>query len=370
MSYRILTSKEADALGPRGKWDLLSPFLTRYGREALSYATLQNGMEYFLNDCGYIAFTTVVHPVLARKARRITFADPVCALEDYPRIITEFLSTNRRAAFGVVSEACGRVLRDEGFKVNCVGYEPELSIQTYNTKGDWKQLDLIKRARNEARREGITILEEQIDKVDRKALEAVTSTWMSTKRLNDREIWLYARRPCFEPEPGVRKFLAYDRDRKPAGFVFYDPMYRDGRVFGYSANVTRCDERRFGRLNTAIHMAAMDVFRAEGAEILNLCLAPFVDLDSGTFNDDPGSRWFFKLSAGYGNNIYNFQGLAFHKSKYRGNQKYLYYASNNLVPTNDIYLAFKHADIARGYLATFAQLVWGIVSGTGRGAAH
>ena len=47
-----------------------------------------------------------------------------------------------------------------GFKLNCIGYEPELPIQTYKTRGNWKELDMIKRARNEARREGITIREE------------------------------------------------------------------------------------------------------------------------------------------------------------------------------------------------------------------
>lgn len=362
MSSRTIAGAEAKALGPRQKWELLGSHLRKHGREALSYATLQAGMEYFLDDFGYIAFNTVTHPVFARRGRCIALSDPVCAPDDLPTLVGKFLQENPRAAFAVISEQCARTLRNLNFKVNCVGYEPELPIQTYNTKGNWKEFDLIKRARNEAKREGIIIREERdIARLSRDRFDRITDKWIATKRVNDREIWLYARRPVYEPEEGVRKFVAYDKEGEVAGFVFYDPIFRDGRVAGYSANISRCDEKRFGRLATAIHMEAMEVFRPEGAEVLNLCLAPFVKLSEGKFNDDFGTRMFFEISERFGNNIYNFKGLSFHKSKYRGAEKSLYFASNNLLPTNDVYLAFLCSDITRSYFQTLGQLLLGIV---------
>jgi len=362
MAFKIIEAASAKALGQQEKWALLSPFLVKHGREALAYATLQSGLEYFIDEHGYIAYTTVQHPVFSRKPKKIAFSDPVCAIEDYPKIIRNFLSVNPRAVFGCVSEACARACKDMNFKVNCIGYEAELPVQTYNTRGNWKELDMIKRARNEAKREGLTVREEDIEKVDRKALEAISHHWIGGKKVNDREIWIYARRAVFEREEGVRKFIAYDRDNKIVGFAFYDPMYRDGKVFGYSANILRCDESRFGRLATAIHMEAIEKFKPDGAEVLNLNLSPFMKLAEGKFNDDFGSRIFFKLSAKYGNAIYNFQGLAFHKSKYRGNEKFLYFASNGAMPSNDIYLAFVSADITRSYFKTLGQLIWGMVT--------
>jgi phosphatidylglycerol lysyltransferase len=362
MAFKIIEARTAQGLGPREKWALLSPFLEQHGREALAYATLQSGMEYFVDDCGYIAYTTARHPVFARKPKRIAFSDPVCAPQDYARIVRNFLSVNPRAVFACVSEPCADVLRELKFKANCIGYEAELPIQTYNTKGNWKELDLIKRARNEARRESIVIREEKIEAVNRDELAAVSSRWIGNKKVNDREIWIYARRPVFEHEEDVRKFVAYDRDGRVVGFAFYDPMYRDGRIFGYSANILRCDESRFGRLATAMHMEAIDKFKPEGKEVLNLNLSPFVKLDGGKFNDDFGCNLFFKLSARYGNEIYNFQGLAFHKSKYRGREKNLYFASNSFWPSNDIYLAFLSADITRSYFGTIGQLLRGMVA--------
>jgi lysylphosphatidylglycerol synthetase-like protein (DUF2156 family) len=371
MAYRMIVGEEARKLGRLAKWQLLSPFLRQHGREALSYATLQEGLEYFVDDAGYIAFISVTHPVFARTTKRIVLSDPVCAREDLPRVLRNFLADNPQAAFVVVSEHCATVLRDLGFKINCIGYEPEIPIQTYNTKGNWKDLDLIKRARNEAKREGIVIREEKIETIQVEQLREISQRWLGTKKVSDREIWIYARRAVFEPEEDVRKFVAYDKDGTVIGFVFYDPMYHQGQVAGYSANIVRCDEKRYGRLGTAVHMEAVDTFRQEGKEVLNLMLAPFAKLTEGKYNDDWGTKLFFQWSERFGDDIYNFKGLSFHKSKYRVPEKYLYFASNRLLPSNDVYLAFLSSDITRSYFATMARLFWGMASeGLGlRGAA-
>jgi alpha-beta hydrolase superfamily lysophospholipase len=359
---RTIEGDAARAMGMKEKWELLSPILTRHGRESLAYPTLQSGLEYFMDEHGYIAYLTVQHPVFARQPKPIVFSDPVCAVEDYPAMLTNFLAVHPRAVFGCISEACATVLRGMKFKVNCLGYEIELPVQTYNTAGNWKDLDMIKRARNEAKREKIVIREETIENVNQAELAELSKKWLGGKKVSEREIWLYARRPVMTAEPGVRKFVAYDRDGHVAGFAFYDPMYRDGKVFGYAANILRCDEQRFGRLITAIHMEAVDKFKPEGVETLNLCLAPFVGLDRGKYNDDHGVRAFLDLSAKYGNTIYNFEGLAFHKSKYRGSENFLYLASRSAMPTNDLYLAFRSAGITESYFETVGRLLQGIMA--------
>lgn len=363
---RTILGDEAKALGREEKWALLSPHLKQHGREALAYATLQSGMEYLVDDSGYIAFTSVQHPVFARKGRRIVLSDPVCSAKDLPGFLERILAQHPDTVFAVISEQCAEALRNLRFKVNCIGVEPEIPVQTYNTKGNWKELDLIKRARNEAKREGVVIREETAENLDPAKLAAVSARWMQNKKLSDREIWLYARRPVFEFEQDVRKFVAYDKEGTVVGFVFYDPMYRDGQVTGYSANISRCDEQRFGRLSTAVNMEAVDKFKAEGKEVLNLLLAPFVELDRGKYNDDFGAKLFFIASERYGNNIYNFKGLSFHKFKYRVPLKPSYFASASLMPSNDIYLAFLSADIAQNYWGTVFKLLWGMITETAR----
>lgn len=356
----MILGGEAKNLSREEKWKLLSPHFLKHGREALAFATLQQGMEYFVHELGYIAFTSVTHPVFARKLKRIILSDPVCAPEHLRALIEAFLKENPSAVFAVISEECARTLRLMGFKANTVGYEPELAVQSYNTLGNWKELDMIKRARNEAKREGITIREVDIATVPKDQLDALSARWIGGKKVNDREIWVYARRPVYEQEPGVRKFVAFDKAGVAIGYAFYDPMYREGRVFGYSANTVRCDEQKYGRLATAIHMTAMDVFKPEGVEVLNLLMCPFVKLDHGVYNDDWATKLFFQISERYGNEIYNFKGLSFHKSKYRGTDRPVYFASNSPLPSNDVYLAFLTSNIANSYFATMGRLLKGV----------
>src|SRR2546425_10108426 len=129
----LVQGSAAKTLGRAEKWKLLSPHLRRHGKEALAYATLQEGMEYYIDETGYIAFTSVFHPVFARKVKRIVLSDPVCAPENYQKIVRNFLAENPRAAFAVISEEFAETLRPLGFKVNCIGFEPEIPVQSYNT---------------------------------------------------------------------------------------------------------------------------------------------------------------------------------------------------------------------------------------------
>src|SRR5690606_29008081 len=121
MSIRTVFGTEAKSWNAKDKWPVLSPFLRQHGREALSYATTQEGMEYFIDDeLGYIAFTSVTHPVFARKTKRIVLSDPICSRENLGKLIEKFLAQNPRSIFVVISEYCAEVLRKLGFKINCV----------------------------------------------------------------------------------------------------------------------------------------------------------------------------------------------------------------------------------------------------------
>ena len=58
-----------------------------------------------------------------------------------------------------------------------------------------------------------------------------------------------------------------------------------------------------------------------------------------------------------------FRILSFHKAKYRGVEKSLYFVSNNPMPSNDVYLAFLSSDITRSYFSTMGKLLVGVVAG-------
>src|SRR5687768_6068657 len=99
MAQTTIEGEAAKSFGRKEKWELLSPFLRKNGSEALSYATLQAGLEYFITPVGYIAYVTVRHPVFARTPKRIAFSNPVCPERDYGQIVREFTATNPNAVF-------------------------------------------------------------------------------------------------------------------------------------------------------------------------------------------------------------------------------------------------------------------------------
>jgi len=94
---KVIEGEAAKRLHREEKWNLLSPFLTRHGQSSLAYATLQDGMEYFIDEAGYVAYTTVQHPVFSPKPRRITLSDPVCAPENLGKIVRKSGTSCRRS---------------------------------------------------------------------------------------------------------------------------------------------------------------------------------------------------------------------------------------------------------------------------------
>ena len=363
MATRTLNCSLERGLESKFKEKNLLPILKQYGRGAFSYATLQDGMDYFIDeDMGYISYVKEKHPIFAPRGKSIVLGEPISSEEDKPKILRKFLEKNPQSIFIPVSEYFGHTLQEEGFKVNCVGHEPILRVDEYNTKGNWKELDSIKRARNEVKRNNIRIEEVSMNEISRKSLEQISDNWLKGKVLNDREIWIYARRPVFEDEEDVRKFVAFDKEDSPIGFVFYDPIYEDGVITGYSANISRCNEERYKKLSVAVNMNAIEKFREGKAKELNLCISPFDKVEQGSLNDDGMTQLFFMMCREFGEDIYNFKGLSFYKSKYRGEERPIYFASNSLMPVNDVYLAFRSSSIANGYTQTLMSLAKGIGS--------
>lgn len=361
----FLEGEAARAWSREAKWEVLGPYLRRWGWEGFSYATLQDGFDYLIVEgVGYLAYDTVRHPVLAPRGIRAVFCSPICAPEAAPLLVERLLAHGRRVCLAPVSARAARALRPLGFRCVSVGEEPLVPLKTYPLEGDWRAHDLIRRAWNEVRRHGIVIREvPDLSAVDRGALDRVTRVWLRHKPIPDREIRAYARPPVFGPEPDVRTFVAWDVAGEVVGFARYDPLYREGQVFGYSANLCRCDESRFSKLSVAMHMSAARVFREEGREVLNLCLAPFLGVDRAEFRDHRFTEWFFRLSDRYGSRIYNFGGLREHRVRYKVQGETKYFASRSLFPPNEAYLAYQGARMVDGYLPMARDLLLGIGEG-------
>ena len=132
-------------------------------------------------------------------------------------------------------------------------------------------------------------------------------------------------------EVDVRKFYAFDRDGRLVAFSFYDPIYQNGQVIGYSTSFKRRLPEVDPLICSAILQSAIDAFRQEGRQWLFLGLSPMADIEDKEFQHSA------LVSATFGHAFvcplinrffYPLQGHASHKREFRGTTEQTYFAFN------------------------------------------
>jgi lysylphosphatidylglycerol synthetase-like protein (DUF2156 family) len=286
----------------------------RWGRHSLAYAALQPGMEWHGDPArGFIAYRRSL-------GQAIVLGDPLCPPESAATLLDTFLHTHRRAVFMQVSEGFARQLAAFGFHATPVGVENLIEVADYDLAGKRKQ-DL-RHYRNKARGGGLEVREEEDSVELRQALRPVSDSWLPLKSWHARELAFLARPYLLEPEPGVRIFTARQQGA-PMGFVVLDPMYDMGRCLGYVVTLLR---HRVGAPEGTvdyINLHVIERLRAEGIPVLNLGVSPFHHLGELVRAHGmglPTAYLGFQLMHRFGDPLYHFRGLSFHKSRYRARE--------------------------------------------------
>ena len=355
-----IAGRNAKGLDRKTKWELLSPFLRQYGNSSMAYSTLQEGLEYFVDERdGYAAFSTITHPFLSRSGRQMVLGNPICAEEHYGRFLDSLLSVHKNPVFLQVSDSFQKVLLERGYYATRMGVETELPIQTYSLSGRRKQN--IRTSRNQALKQGITVEEFDLGNTS-DTLEDISKEWISGRILNSREIWYFARRLVTEKEEDVRGFLARNKQGGPLGFIIFDPMYFNNSIHGYAANIARFKEGFKQGVNDTVILAALEKFKEEGRSKLNLGLSPLRNVGDETRpRENRSSKLAFRFLYSHGNFVYNFRNLGFHKSRYAGDEKPVYFCSRDSIQIRDIYLAMKNAGLLMSGTELFKKLLNNII---------
>jgi lysylphosphatidylglycerol synthetase-like protein (DUF2156 family) len=292
--------------------------LRQHGTFTLAYsAAFQEGLEYFGNGQGFLAYKTVWGTALA-------LADPVTSPENREGLIRRFVRAKSDVSFCQVSRPTAELLAGMDFKINGMGIESRIDLTDYKRKTLSKAL---KRATNV----GYVIKESSSASIGIDKIEAVSDSWRQTRTYKDREVGFINRPIVFGDEVDVRKFYAFDREGNVMAFSFYDPIYQDGQVVGYSTSFKRRHPKSDPFISSAILQSAINAFRQEGRKWLDLGLSPMADIDDNEF------RHSAFLSASFGHLyrcalsnrfIYPLQGHAAHKREFRGTAEQTYFAFN------------------------------------------
>lgn len=342
MNY-FLIPDERIALGPEyTSWaedELPSDFklrmVRRYGSETLSYAAaVQTGLCHFANRFGFLAYQK-------KYGHTFVLGNPVVSAEQTPAIIDEFLQQHRNVTFCQIDQRVAAILNERKYWVNELGNDSRIDLESYNFAG--KEKERFRYAANWLNRRKYEVCELEYDADVIREVKRLSESWMRTRKVSKETAFM--NRPLeFTDQPDVRRFFLLDPDQQIVAFVFFDPIYSDGKVIGYVTAFKRRHADAPSVAEQGICKHAIDQFKSENISQLKLGLSPFADLSDA---DVSGQRfrynWLLRKSFRYYFNarwvnryFFNLQGHAEFKSRFRGVKEKTYFASPSWV--NDVRL--------------------------------
>lgn len=260
-------------------------------------------------------------------------ADPLAARNHWAGLIDSFLANHRRVTFWQVSGEMAKLLADRGFAVNELGFESWLDLNSFDFSGPKKRS--FRTAENRFARTRHTIAEVPMAELDPERISEISLGWRCTKTNSRRELGFLIRPAKLIDEPGVRKFVIFDPDRRPVAFASFDPVFEDGRVVGYLSATRRWLPEIDPLASYYLVRHAIEKFQAEGVSRLFLGLMPLhgIEFRKGT------SDWLthnayrlFHNTAWAQRFFYSTQSLSKHKESFGGECRQTYSAANSRLP--------------------------------------
>lgn len=285
----------------------------KFGRQSSAYFIFQDHVKCFnSDDYGYVYYARQTTPL---GAVNLVFTNPLCSKNHMLHLLKAFLATQSiPSIFVSVSIEVANALRELGYFVNQTGTESRIRLDDFDLHGHAKKQ--LRHASNFGKRTNSHVKELLWSQVDEQQARDLSDKWRRSKGVSTRELKYATRPPVFRDEWQVRKFYCFQGDRMIA-YVFFDPYFDQGELKGYCANILRAlpEKETNGALDYTI-LEAIKQFREEGVAELSLGVAPMQNIKK-----EPGDRRLMRwLSQGlyeYGNSLYSFKGLAYHKTRYR-----------------------------------------------------
>ncbi|WP_369601512.1 DUF2156 domain-containing protein [Hahella sp. SMD15-11] len=304
-------------------------YLKEWGVHSQAFSTLQPDMRYFdLEGVGYIAY-------MKHWGKTFVLSDPVCAPEHFETLLKAFVQAHPNANFIQVSRPVVEILhREFGFYGTQFGSESRIDLRTWSLKGKKKQV--LRTALNQAEKRGIVIKERFSDDHTRE----ISQAWIRTRKCKSNEIRFLIRPMEMDYRENERHFYAYENG-KAVGFIYFDPIYYKNEIISYVPNISRaCASFKQGLFYTLM-LHAMEVFKAEGVPYLDLGLIPLHFITDDEPFEAPLLKRTERLIYEKCNFLYNFKGLAFTKTRFRGELQPTYCAHRKAVPLVEFLAMFK-----------------------------
>jgi lysylphosphatidylglycerol synthetase-like protein (DUF2156 family) len=295
-------------------------YLKEFGVHSQSFSTLQPGMKYFeIPGVGYIGY-------MKNWGQTFVLSDPVCAKENFELMLTHFHKRFPNASYVQVSRPVVDILHNNfGLYGTQFGSESRIDLKSWNLSGKKKQI--LRTAINQAEKQGITVKESFSDDHTRE----ISDAWIRTRKCKSNEIRFLIRPMNMGYTENERHFYAYENG-KAVGFIFFDPIYYKNQIISYVPNISRANAEFKQGIFYTIMTQAMEVFKAEGVPYLDLGLIPLMFTPEDEVQEAKLFKRLMRTIHEKGNFLYNFKGLEFTKSRFRGDVEKTYCVHNGALP--------------------------------------
>ena len=302
--------------------------MRQHGSFSQAYsATFQPDLEHFGDERGFLAYKMV-------WGTAMVLGDPIAPRANASDLIRRFRCRYRDSAFCQVSRPVAEILAGLGFFINEFGNETRIDLASFDFGGQ-KRRNLRKAVARAAKLGSVT-RECLLASVDLDEMKAVSDAWKRSRPLRWSETAFLSRPIVFAEEPDVRRFFTFNRDGKLVAFAFFDPIYQNGGIAGYSISTIR----GFPNSNPdlvlhALKHHAIETFQKEGKKWVFHGLSPFEGIKDKEFGAH--RNWLVRRAfrVTYTNRLFNryvysLRGIARNKRQIGGVTEQTYYAFNKL----------------------------------------
>ncbi len=308
-------------------FDLRMSLLRQHGNFALAYSlTVQPNLNHFGDARGFLAYK-----MIGRTA--LVLSDPIAPFENSADLMFRFAQEKKDVCLLQISRPIAEIAVRLGFIINEMGVETRLELPSYSMNGPKKRN--FRTAVNRMKAAGTFIEERPAASLDAREIKHVSDQWRQTRTIRNYEIAFLARPIVLSNEIDVRKFWAFDRNKRLQAFAFFDPIYDRGAVVGYLNSVRRRLPEADALATYALLHAAIEKFQSERRQWLSIGLSPLAEIEDKDFPHSWFVRRAFRLvytNTLFNRYIYPLQGLAKNKSRYCGVSRQTYFAFNTLPP--------------------------------------
>lgn len=278
LSPRVHFDRMLDKQAPKistalSRDDKLAVF-RQHGNFSLAYSTVaQPGMSYFGDRDGFIAFGS-------KMGRFFALGDPLADHDNHAVLIEDFVRSGRDPWFVQIGEATARTLAALGYRVNRLGVDTHLNLPGHDFSG--RAGATVRYSERWLLRQGYAFVED--DGTRRLAeIEDLSFEWRSTRVVSRWEMTFLNRPFAARLGPDMRRFLLLGPDRRISALIDCDPLFRDGRVRGYTTAFKRKRPDATAHAEVGLTKFMVDRMREEGAAVVTLGLSPLASLQPSGF---------------------------------------------------------------------------------------